>query len=139
MADIRVLTFDGTDRKADELRFSLLRAGFVQGGNRQERKGMEVTRREGSVLGLFDAVSVLEDRDDLAFSDRQSRALVGIGVVVDILSVYTLLPGAQTITLDGAQFDMLKKYFDATSWKTEIAAKATAVYDWLCGIEATRL
>lgn len=109
---VRRLVFADDDEGRD--RYMLLYQGFLNGGNNTQTKGMEVVRREAKMLERFQNAGLLPP-DDLS-SNEMNRALI---------------PGGATVELDGAEYDLLKKYFEGTPWVTRLAIKVVNVSDWL--------
>jgi hypothetical protein len=116
---VRKLRFTDTDE--DRERFSLIYRGFLTGGNTPQ-KGMETTRRESAVLKKLDAVS--DETDEVRCES--------CGQVQSIKR--DLQPGDHEVTLTQPEFDLLKKYFETTSWTVRMSTKITDIADWLDGI-----
>lgn len=111
------------DTPEDRETFSLLYQGFVTGGNMpQQSKGMEVTRREARVLDKLEAVS----------DETGGEACVSCGTRIAIKREPKA--GTQTIALEQPEFDLLKKYFEATPWTVRMSQRVVNISDWLASI-----
>jgi hypothetical protein len=107
----------------DSENFSLLYSGFVTGGNGPGPKGMEVIRREGRILDKLEAISVEIGTNEICNECGQVNQVRRV-----------LMPGAQEIELDQPEFELLKKYFEATSWTTRVSRRIVNISDWLSSV-----
>lgn len=108
------MVYQVTFGKDDAERFALFYESFVLGGNNaQDKKNIEVLRREIAVLDALDAIS--ED--------------TGRG--------RTMRPGPQTVTLDQPQYQLVKRYLDAfvSVTSTSGARRVVALVDWFDAIK----
>lgn len=100
----------------DKERFALLYQSFVMGGNNtQEKKTIEVLRREIAIYDALDAIST------------------------EAHGLRTLNDGEQTLTLDQPQYQLLKKYIDTmvSVAATSAARRMVALVDWFDSLKAT--
>jgi len=108
------LSFTATDKE----RFALLYQSFVVGGNNaQDKKNIEVLRREIAVMDALDAISAEVD------------------------GARMLAAGAQSLTLDTPQYQLVKKYLDVfvSVAATGAARRVVALVDWFDSIKPTEL
>jgi hypothetical protein len=105
----RILKFASDEERE---MFPMLYAGFMNGGNGPQAKGMEVTRREVRILDKLDAVS-----EDNEVGDR------------------VLKSGSHDVVLEQPEFELLKRYFENTPWTTKVARQVVNISDWLAAIQ----
>lgn len=98
------------DTPQDKEAFGFIYQGFLNGGNGAQAKGMEVMRREATILDKLDEHSV-ED-------ETGARVLRGPAVVL----------------LTQPEYELLKKYFENTPWTTKVSRRVVGISDWLAAI-----
>lgn len=123
-AQVRKLTFADTDEARED--FALLYQGFVTGGSGGgERKTMETTRREAKLLDKLEEVSE-------EFGGASSVCDT-CGQRINVKRVTK--SGPQEIVIDQPEYEMLKKYFEATPWTVRISRRVVNISDWLASIQ----
>jgi hypothetical protein len=98
----------------DKERFALLYQSFVMGGNNtQDKKNIEVLRREIAIFDALDAVST------------------------EANGARTMHDGPQVVTLDQPQYQLLKKYIDTmvSVAATSAARRMVELVDWFDAIK----
>lgn len=122
----RVLEFTGerAGRRFALLYEALVVGGFLAGlgtdsartGPAAERKPFDVVRREAKVSRKMKAISEDDDGDKLPTGETHRR----------------LLPGGGTVSLDGAEHELLRRYAESCRWKvTQAEDVVDAVDDFL--------
>ena len=101
----------------DQRRFKMLYGWFVAGGNGEQRKGMEVARREATIVDKFWAVSSPTP-----------------GVPEGVEGMRQLNLGDWTIELTKQELDLVRKYVEACSPRTELSREFVALVDWLANL-----
>jgi len=119
---VRVRKIHFTNTAEDREKFSLLYQGFLTGGNMAQSKGMEITRREARVLDKLDSIS--ED------SGGEKCATCGTAT----MNKREMIAADHTLELEPPDFDLLKKYFEATPWTVRVAKRVVDISDWLGSI-----
>ena len=108
-----------TASEADKKRFAYLYGWFVAGGNATERKGIEGARREATVLDKLWAIS---DRP------RQLPDHVeGIRELADLTD--------STLVLTQPEYDLVKRYVESVSPRTEASRMFVDLVDWWAGLK----
>ena len=108
MAMVRVLKFKNDEKDRD--RFIMLYQGFLAGGNSPGAKPLDVRRTEGKVLDKFEAAGKIEG-DAVSFNKEEAE-----------------------LTLEQPEYELLKKYFEATPWVTAFSRKVLSISDWMASI-----
>lgn len=119
---IRKLVFNDTPEARED--FALLYQGFMTGGNAAPSKGMEITRREAKILDKLDAIS--EDFGGNGKCDTCGQP---------VPTQRVLRMGAQQIELEQPEYDLVKKYFEATPWTVRASRRVVSISDWLASIQ----
>lgn len=107
----RLLVFDGP--KAS-VRFELLRAALLAGGDGKGDRSAGTIRREARMLSLLDDVS------EAVNGDQDTRVL---------------MEGEHTVQLSAEDFTLLSEYADKCPWTPRASRAAVDLWDWLAAAE----
>ena len=125
----RTLVFGEPDDKTAAERYELIYQGFVTGGNADPRKGMEVIRREAKILDKLESIGVMPDATTPCETcGRDSGGLV----------TPKLKKGKQAVQLDQPEYDLMRKYLEATPWTVKMSRKIVDLVDWLAAAPYTK-
>lgn len=116
---MRVRTLQFNDTPEDREKFELIYQGFVTGGNGTGSKGIEERRREVTILRKMEAIS----------SEVEESKCESCGNVQRPKRV--LNDGPQSLELTVPEFEITKKYFEATPWTMRVSGKIVDISDWM--------
>lgn len=114
---IRILTFDSP--KAS-LRFEMLRAVMLSGGDGKGERGPAVIRKEARVQKALEAISepVPSTRPQRRASDQDdARTLKN--------------HGPQTLELTQEDFELVQQYAEKVQWNPRLSCDVVELWDWL--------
>ena len=131
----RVLTFDGDDPKSAK-RFEMIFEAVMQAGDKTDKRDRALVRKEARVIEALEAISEPSEKRPVTCghcgSDLTSLVERHVSAVREPRH---LKPGAQIVTLQGEDHELMTKYVDTVPWLPVAARAAVDVQDFVGAAE----